>query len=203
MTMSKPTQSELLFEQFLQFHGLPFERVPEGADRRPDYRINLTETSLFFEVKELTKDDDYTRTPCVGSCRKVGDHIRAKISQAREQIQFGRKKGFPSILLLFNALDPSQMFGTEAHDFRAAMYGDWTLDISCETGAIQNAYHGRNASFREDRNTSFGAVGLLQWRSGTICITLHENFHALVPVPFASLPTCFEVIRYELASTER
>lgn len=73
-----------------------------------------------------------------------------------------------------------QMFGTEEHDFRAAMYGNWTLDLSRDTGAIQNSYHGRNASLRVGRNTSFGAVGLLHCRSGALCVTLHENLSALV-----------------------
>ncbi len=81
--MSKSTKSKLLFEQFLYFHNVHFSRVPEGADRRPDYLINIGDTSVLFEIKELTHDDDFARVPFVVTSRKIGDHIRAKVSEAR------------------------------------------------------------------------------------------------------------------------
>lgn len=201
--MSKATRSESLFEQFLQLHGLHFERVPEEAEARPDYLVSVNEAKIALEIKELTRDEDFTRTPFAVSSRKVGDHIRAKIGKSRKQLQVGAKKGIPSILLVYNGLDPLQTFGTEPHDFRAAMYGDWTLDFTPNTLTVHDAYHGRNASYKVDRNTSFGAVGLLHGRLGNLGVTLHENLHAVVPVPFASLPACFEIIRYEMGIWER
>jgi hypothetical protein len=43
------------------------------------------------------------------------------------KVQYGAKQGIPSVLLVYNNLDPLHLFGTEDHDFIAAMYGEYTL----------------------------------------------------------------------------
>ena len=53
----------------------------------------------------------------------MGDHIRSKIAEARRQVQYGAKQGIPSVLLVYNNLDPIHLFGTEDQDFISAMYG--------------------------------------------------------------------------------
>src|SRR5206468_2359430 len=88
---------------------------------------------LMFEVKELTEDENFGQGLHHLSTRQTGAHVRSKISESKKQIQIGAKHGISSVLLIYNALDSCHAFGTEAHDFRAAMHGDWTLLICSQT----------------------------------------------------------------------
>jgi hypothetical protein len=97
----KKTVSERAFEQFLTEHALAFEAIPVSTSPRPDYRVDLGETCLFVEVKQLERDDDFGDA----QTRTIGDHIRSKIGEAKKQMQFGALQGIPSILLIYNALD--------------------------------------------------------------------------------------------------
>ena len=198
MARDRKTKSEALFEQFLSDHRLQFVSIPEAESPRPDYAIGggTSWGPIFFEVKELKEDADYKQDPLGLSKRKPGEHIRRKISESRKQIQYGAMQGIPSVLLIYNAIDPvSSMFGTERHDFISAMHGDWTLIINTENGNIIDAGHGRNRSFRQNHNTSFAALGhfLPHAQSREMTVRLFPNEHAAVPLP-SGLPPCFEII---------
>lgn len=186
------TTSEIIFEQFLSAHGLEFDPVPIAESPRPDYLVKCASPPFVFEVKELTADDKFAQVPNKLMRRTVGDHIRSKINDSRKQIKFGADRGFPSILLIYNALDPLHIFGTEPHDFRAAMHGEWTLLISRESGKVVDSGFGRNRSFREDNNTNFSALGHMAPRNRETTVTLYVNDHAAVPLP-SDLPACFEI----------
>jgi hypothetical protein len=132
----------------------------------------------------------------------VGDHIRTKISEARKQVQFGAKLGMPSIMMVYNNIDPvHQRFGTEDHDFICAMYGEYTVRIEQKTGKIIDRFHGRNQSLAEAKNTSFSALGRLSPSpmSGEMRVTLFENVFAKVALPYDQLPPCFDVRRFEIS----
>ncbi len=118
LAMSKKTTSEMLFEQFCESNSLLYERVPTGDDPSPDYCVKLEAGHVYFEVKEIERDDAFSsKSPT----RTVGDHIRAKINEARNQVRAASAAGSPTVLLVYNNLDPLQKFGTEEHDFLAAM----------------------------------------------------------------------------------
>jgi hypothetical protein len=91
------------------------------------------------------------------------------------------------------------LFGTEDHDFAAAMYGEHTLRIERETSKFVDSYHGRNRSFAEGKHTSFSALGRLAPRLGEMRVTLFENVFAKLPLPYDKLPPCFDVVRAEIA----
>jgi hypothetical protein len=190
------TQSEAIFEKILTAHGLPFERVPAAKGPRPDYEVGAgTEWGpIFFEVKEITADDNFGEGEFGLSSRTVGEHIRRKITNAKKQIQYGAKRGKPSILLIYNALDAQfHLFGTEGHDFRAAMFGEMTKEICRACGAVVGVRYGYNQSLREGRNTSFSAIGHLAPLGNTFTVRLFKNLHARVSLP-NSLPALFQVI---------
>jgi hypothetical protein len=68
--------------------------------------------------------------------RILGDHVRRRIESSKKQIQFGAKQGIPSVLLIYNNIDPVwQAFGTEPMDFTPAMYGAYTILLNEETRA--------------------------------------------------------------------
>jgi len=196
------TTSEAAFETFLTENSLTFEKVKEEDSSRPDYLVQNGDLKMLFEVKELAQDENFKTEPLAVSSRIVGDHIRRKIVDARKQVQFGAKQGIPSILLIYNNLDPIHLFGTEDFDFTVAMYGEYTVVFDRETQEKVDEYHGRKHSVAPERNTSFSAVGRLMPVRGKMTVTLFENAFAKVKIPFDSLPACFEVKRVEITYSE-
>jgi hypothetical protein len=190
------TISETVFESFLTENGLPFGKIPEmpeRATRTPDYLVTIGEAKVVFEVKELFEDENFKTGPVLN--RIIGDHVRRRISAARKQVQFGAKQGIPSVLLVYNNLDPIFQWGTEDHDFTSAMYGADTLTLDRDTKEILDRVHGKDDFLKEQRNTSFSAVGRLSPLGGKWKVTLFENVFAKVKLPFDALPPCIEIKR--------
>ena len=203
MQCSKTT-SEGAFEDFLTEKGLTFEKIQEAATPRPDYLVRAGDLELIFEVKELADDDNFgvvsdpSRPDIRSHSNTIGDHVRRKIASSRKQIRFAAEQGIPSVLLVYNNLDPLHMFGTENLDFISAMYGEPTLLLNRRTRAVEDAYHGRNQSLREDRNTEFSAVGKLYPDGGKLAVKLFENVFAQVKIPYEKMPACLELHRVEI-----
>jgi hypothetical protein len=203
-TMRKTT-SESKFESFLAKSGLAFEKIAETASPRPDYLVHAGNLELIFEVKELAEDQNFGIVPDPAHPHVrlnqsiLGDHVRKKITSSRRQVRFGTDQGIPSILLLYNNLDPFHRFGTLDEDFEVAMYGEYTLSLDNRTGTVTDGYQGRNQSFREDRNTEFSAVGKLYPSYGGLSVTLFENAYAQVKLPYERLPSCFDLRRVGVA----
>ena len=190
------TVSEKIFEKFLHENKLVFSKLKEAKSPRPDYMVEIGDVKIVFEVKELSKDDNFKKEQFSVSSRTVGEHIRKKIQAARKQIQVSAKQSIPSILLLYNGIDPMHLFGTEDMDFICAMYGEYTVSIDKSKGRIVDSFLGRNQSFAPVKNTSFSAVGRLSPISGAMKVTLFENVFAKNKIEFGKLPSCFE--RYTL-----
>jgi hypothetical protein len=197
------TISEKAFEKFLQENCLTYQQVStvQGA-KRPDYLVEIDGTGdrLFFEVKEIAVDENFSTELGVVSSLTVGDHIRRKIQTSRGQVQYGAGQGLPSVLLIYNALDPLHMFGTEDLDFLTAMYGELTMTISKATMKSTGLYHGANDYLQPAKNTSFSALARLAPINGKLTITLFENAYSKNSVPYESLPPCFDVRRHQISS---
>ena len=191
-TMSSPTAGELAFKAFCRAHTIPLRKIDEGEETTPDYEVVLGSVTAYVEVKDIEEDENF-EAPV--KSRTVGSHIRAKIEAARLQLQPPARRGAPTLLLIYNALDPYQSFGTERHDFLAAMYGEFTVSISLATNKIVDSFQGRNRSLAADRNTSFSAVGGIYTRSGDVSVVIYENVFAKNPIDFSSLPACIEARR--------
>ena len=147
----------------------------------------------------MVKDPKY---PHIEShSRTLGDHIRRRIEGSKKQIQYGAKQGVPSVLLIYNNVDPVfQMFGTEPMDFTAAMYGAYTILLNKQTRAASEMFNGKDQMLQEKKNTSFSAVGHLCDRGGTTTVTLFENVFANVKIPRDQLPPCFDVPKIEVST---
>lgn len=204
------TKSEQLFESFLTANNVQFKKIEEvniEAAHRPDYLVSIGDLQIIFELKELAEDDNFgvVKDPAYphikSHSRTLGDHVRQRIESSRKQIQYGARQGIPSVLLIYNNIDPAlQMFGTESSDFIAAMYGEYTILLVKETSAASKVFNGKGQMLQEKKNTSFSAVGHLCDRGGTITVTLFENVFAKVKIPHDQLPPCFDVPRIELST---
>lgn len=187
--MKASTLGERVFVEFCTAHGIPFERVQTGRSATSDFRVLHIGTATYFEVKDI--EDDVAFAPPLGQ-RTVGEHLRKKIRKASSQMQAAADAGHRSVLLVFNALDPLQIFGTEPTDFAAAMDGEFTVDVA-PGRAISESYHGRNRMFREDSKTAFSGLGhIYRSRSGG-SVTIYANHHAQHPLVDGGLPAPFRV----------
>lgn len=193
--MTRKTESEVLFEQFCATHGLAAERIETGDDKSPDYLVRLNDVPVYFEIKQIDADASFKGRNGGGSSRIIGNHVRARIHEARKQLQGPSKQGAPSVLLVYNNLDPLQTFGTEEHDFITAMYGEWTVRI--KDNAIVDSFLGKRARLQPAMNTSFSAVGHLRRTPSGASVLLYENLHARHPLDYSTLPQCFEVKRFD------
>lgn len=197
------TKSEQIFEDFLAANGLHFEKIKEDASPRPDYWVSIdgVKPLMMVELKERTEDenfgvvDDPARPDIRSHTLTLGDDVRRYIKKSGKQIQYGSKQGIPSVLLIYNNLDPLQMLGTQDMDFVAAMRGEYTMLVNKQSLQSSEIFNGRNGALHEDKNTSFSAVGRLSDYGGTTTVTLFENAYATVPVPYEQLPPCFDVRR--------
>jgi hypothetical protein len=193
--MSIPTAGESAFEAFCSANLIPFRKIKEEGASTPDYEIVLAGTVVYAEIKDIQEDENFG-TPV--KTRIVGSHVRAKIGEAKPQLQPPARVGSPTILLIYNALDPYQTFGTEEHDFLAAMYGELTVSINLDTKQVSDSYHGRNRSLAPNKNTSFSAVGAIYTRGGKLSVVLYENVFAKNPLSYSSLPACFVARRVQM-----
>ena len=173
-------------------------QISESGQPTPDYKIVVNTETIFVEIKQIDKNDEFTKE---GSSRIVGDHIRAKINDkhTRRQAKAALKYGFPFILLIYNNLDPMQGFGTERHDFIAAMYGELTIAFNPNDQSVTDSYHGRNQSLRQDKNTSFSAIGFLYQTNKSPNTRIYENTFAENKLNYSALPKCIKVERIKLA----
>jgi hypothetical protein len=195
---NQKTESEKIFENFLIDNKLKFSKIKEDGSPRPDYMVEISELKMVFEVKELAEDDNFKSEQFSVSSRTVGAHIRKKIQAARKQIQISAKHELPSILLIYNNIDPSHLFGTERMDFICAMYGEYTVVIDKSNGKIVDNFHGRNQSFAAAKNTSYSAVGRLSPHFGVMKATLFENVFAKYKIQYNKLPSCFDFITIQI-----
>ncbi len=197
LPMNAKNKSELLFEGFCRDHGLVMSPVDTGPDPTPDYYLRFGEAIVFAEIKQIESELGIDRDGV--SSRIVGDHVRQRILEARKQVQVASRAGYPTILLIYNMVDePFQSFGTERHDFLAAMYGEPTIRLI--EGKVAGSFHGKRSELQSAKNTSFGAVGHLRRTNGGAEVTLYENLYARNRVPFDVLPKCFTVVRAEIES---
>jgi hypothetical protein len=164
--MSK-TLSEQLFETYLDSHApsgqWEYERIIEGQEPTPDYRLSWHNTVLYFEVKET-----YSNSPLPSSAHWVAPYtrLRAKIGAARPQ--FKALKAFSCSLVVCNinnweiGLDPLHVFG--------AMLGNlgFTADFNAARGEVEvnNAFlsDGKmvHPGTHQPRNTTISSVIVLE-----------------------------------------
>lgn len=190
--MTKKTKAESVFEEFCSRNGISWEKIPEGEQPSPDYRVVLNGQAVLVEIKQIDEDTDFGNDT---STRTVGSHIREKVKQSRKQAKVALASGMPFILLVCNNLDKLQLFGTEQHDFVDAMYGERTIVFDTSNNSIKDSFQGRNSSLRHDKNESFSAIGCLKETRRGITVQVYENIYAENRLDFSRIPGCIEATR--------
>ena len=123
--MSIKTESERLFEQYLNANGLSFahEKPFEGKSKLIDYAVLINSVEWLFEVKQAEADKTFNPD---GGCFDPHTSVGAKIEAGKKKFQ--EYNGFPCVLVLYNNGRHLAMF----EDFQivsGAMYGKVGLKL--------------------------------------------------------------------------
>jgi len=189
------TISEQTFEKFCDANNIKWEKIKEEHTKTPDYKVWFGDEIVFFEIKQIDNDSGFDSKNGIMS-RIVGSRIREKIKSARKQLKAVANKGYPLILLIYNNIDPLQLFGTEYEDFISAMYGHLTYLIDKNKNKIIDIYYGKNRSFDKNKSSYFSAIGHLYQTKDKIGITLYENVFANNKLNFNTIPESIKIIRF-------
>lgn len=188
--MSRETHSEKLFELYCIRRNYTFEKVMAGSGRTPDYKIDTPSGYFFCEVTQIEPNEDDKKwleevmrnggswnssRPCADMAKKIRNRLKDKFK--RKQLNAYAEKGFPTLLVIFDAtgrfyLDPFTLAG--------AMYGDQRAWISSDKNEPPIFEHGGNRQFRQGIGTHISAVAILN--SDPSLEILHNPFSE-VPFP--------------------
>jgi len=185
------TKSEILFEKFCQARGIPYDRVPTGTAKTPDYNIYVNGTKISVEVKETDpnpkeqqKIKEFDSQGTITIKNPLGTRIRGKITDASGKFKEAVQNGHPSILVLHNNVRLYKH--TSPLDILAGMYGQLYFPVSGNPGAslrIGKIKSGPKKKMTPYANTSISAVGVLeQSNNGDPDLSIYYNFHAKVPL---------------------
>ena len=125
--MRAGTKAELLFEEFLSFNDLKFERLMEGVHRTPNYKVILPGKLLVVEVSSVVSR--LARGPSQVRSKTMKDAVRTKIKDKSSQLRWAEAKSLPSLLLLSEEEDEFGFSFLEDMDFMTAMYGQMTIEM--------------------------------------------------------------------------
>jgi hypothetical protein len=106
--------NELSWWSFCKLLEFEIERIPEGASRRPDFKIKLQNLSVLFEVTTLNPSDDESCCEINYSQEKSIKRTIRKVAEKTGQFEYGYIEGIPTVLVLFNYNEWSGL-GTQFH----------------------------------------------------------------------------------------
>lgn len=188
------TESEDLFERFCAQRRIPFRRIPEAAERTPDYEILLGGGTVAIEVKQLEPNEhdraffEELRTKGrAGGAVNMG-RAQSAILDGVKQLRTFAKGRMPAVVLLHDTmgfargyLDPYNLayclYGPEKVHYLVA--SDPSLDsdylgMSRGGGSLATAHH----------NTTLSALAVLarSGPDGSLEAVVYHNIHAAIPL---------------------
>jgi hypothetical protein len=195
--MSVQTRSEILFERFCEETGTAFSRIPAqpAANRRtPDYELHLHVPPILAEVKQIDpnrEDKALTRQYEAGGSYEfqhiAGKRVREKISEAASQLKTQAGADQPTLLVVYNNVDPLRGF-TDRLAMMSAMYGqpEGVITTSRGLGAMvlsTSRQLGGSRRLTPKHNTTISAVAaLFEGPEGLYLVVYHNRF-AAHPIP--------------------
>jgi hypothetical protein len=165
MAESRRTKGEIVFEDYLNFQGIPFdfEKEHPGKSKRPDYAIEWEGKTIVFDVKDFDPPD----APLSGfGAFDPYPPIREKIDQGRDK--FKQFKEYCCGLVLFDAGRPLLLLDSP-DVMLGSMYGDsgFSFPVNTTTGIgeasqTKQKFLGRGKMIRPNwsqaQNTTLSAI---------------------------------------------
>lgn len=186
-------RSETLFEIFCDQVGVPWQRVPEESERRPDYEIFLHGVRIFAEVKQLdpnAEEEALAKRTAQGEVvafgSTPGERIRREVREANRQLKKVASEAFPTVVVIFNNTPCS--LHTDPYAVMTAMQGIDAVEVSVprepsESLSFGPTISGPERGMRSDANTTISAIALLQGEnSEDVHLDLYHNRFARCPL---------------------
>ncbi len=171
--MSKKTESEQLFEDLCSSLAIPWSRVAEAGDRRPDYEVHLLGHRMVVEVKQFDPNPEEKKAARQREAGKVvavgtrpGDRIRKAIQSAATQLKALSDGAAPALLVVHNNV-PLTRQHTDPYSVATAMQGldvvpvDVPHDLSMQP-QFQAARSGPGKKMTEQANTTISGIAVLE-----------------------------------------
>jgi hypothetical protein len=193
------TDSEFLFEQFLHKNAINFEPIPRTNQRKtPDYIVTLNGCTIAVEVTTIKSAADGDAS--IGYTKTIGNEIRREITDKSKQLRWAEERALPTLLLLHEDNGVGYPWFLEDHDFRDAMYGASTLQISRISSKSGPMYNGRDAQLRPSSGREhISALGRIQLNFGNnIACKIFPNIYAKRPIETIVWPSAFNLAKFEL-----
>ena len=121
---------EHLLYTYLGASGVPFERVPEGHSRTPDFLVKLQGSNVPVELKTLAPEEAPTGEP---NSRELGRGLVRRLEKARGQVRPYSKAGHPTIVVVTD-LNASGFVSPD--DVAAALVGHMVATISASDSGV-------------------------------------------------------------------
>lgn len=153
--MSETTDSEALFEKYLDNQGIAYERLPELPEleqKQPDYRVQHGDLACVFEVKQLDEPPDRR-----SGKYPITEPIQRRISEARAQ--FRQYENCCCSLVLWSS---GIRRSVETTSVLRAAFGEWVdfPDLLTEQPPAYE-FSGRDSALSPTKNTRISAIVIL------------------------------------------
>lgn len=173
---SRRRESENLFEELCQQHGVEFDRIPVNSDsQQPDYELVLASgQKVIAEVKQIDPNKNDRRAIADLECEGLAIHhdnfastvprrVQNAITKSRKQINsyLDIYPNLPALLILYDATGTDKY--TDSYGIKIAMYGldRFVISTSSPYSVIDCGSVGHNVAVRRDKNRQLSALATL------------------------------------------
>ncbi len=171
--MNPPTRSEELFKKYCADQSYRVEKIPEGVEKAPDFKVITPHGTVIAEIKELCANPEESNLASGNGktlCKRIGKRVGEKIKQAMQK-KSADKRSFQVVVLFDNIvvagdrpLRPDFYFNPE--DIAFGMYGELetTILIDKSTGKLVGTRNdlGKNRYLRLGRGQEISAICVLR-----------------------------------------
>lgn len=209
-------KSELLLEDWCRRKGWQCDRIPEGNDPTPDYKIEISDTLIYAEVKEIVDNDEerhvIQQLNELGSSDAYGEEpgktVRRKIKESYEQIKrLSSQDGCCGMLVLYNNTGLPGLGRLDHYHVLTGMFGLQTVPVTIPRDPRVEPifgpdYFGPKKSVSNSQNRYLsGIMTLYEHPDRGLMAFFYHNPHAIHPIS----PSCMvaeNCIQYRKSASE-
>ena len=195
--MSVATISEVLFETLCEQRTVSCYRLPAGASRTADYRVDLRSISVITEVKQLEENDEDRRLALVwGTQQSPGavapsNRVQGMLEDAYPQIKCSSEGRLPTMIVVYNNSGPWNSI--DAFTVSIAMFGSFgfVLGLTAEnTVTLQGHGYLGERKVTKDTFRSLSVIGVMERSSNDApYLRCYHNPFAIIPIQPTVLST--------------
>jgi hypothetical protein len=170
--MNPATKSEELFKKYCRDQSYQTEKILEGAEKTPDFKVTTPQGQIIAEIKEVCPNDEDIKD----ASGNGGTRVKILGKRVGEKIKQGTRKKYPDheiprVIVLYDNIVVSGIrpmypnFFLSPADIAFGMYGELTTTILYDkaAGKILGTRNelGKNQHLRMERSQEASAVCLL------------------------------------------